>query len=155
MVCHAAAAQPTCDADFNGGGGGAFTQTLCESSTFGGGAGFVLSSPLPSGACGESCAATTSEQTDIDACAAITLTGTDYTGGVGTDRRDQCEGTPAPCQYTPPTTCTAAICCDGEFPPAAGLAAQWPLPCYCWSDPLLDVNSHTIYVIPRVLWCRC
>lgn len=66
-----------------------------------------------SGACGEGCAATTSAQADIDACAAITLAGTDYTGDVGTDRRVECEGTPAPCQYTPPTTCTAATCCDG------------------------------------------
>jgi hypothetical protein len=103
--------------DFNDAGGGAFTQTLCESPTFGGGAGFLLSTPLPSGACGESCVATTTAQVDIDACVAITLTGTDYSGGAGTDRRDECEGTAAPCQYTPPTTCTAATCCDGGFCP--------------------------------------
>lgn len=101
--------------DFNGAGGGAFTQTLCESTSSGGGAGFLLSTPLPSGACGESCVATTTAQADIDACAAITLTGTDYSGGENTDRRDACEGTAAPCQYTPPSTCTAATCCDGGF----------------------------------------
>ncbi len=108
-----AQAQPSCDVDFNGAGGGAFTQPLCESPTFGGGLGFMLKTTLPSGACGEGCAATTSEQADIDACAAIALTGTDYTGDAGTDRRVECEGTAAPCQYTPPTTCTAATCCDG------------------------------------------
>lgn len=42
---------PTCDVDFNGAGGGAFSQALCESPTFGGGQGFLLASPLPSGAC--------------------------------------------------------------------------------------------------------
>ena len=95
--------------DFNDAGGGAFTQALC-------GDGYSLSSPLPSAACGESCAATTGVQADIDACAAISLTGADYSGGVGTDRRVQCEGTADPCQYTAPSTCTAAICCDGAAP---------------------------------------
>jgi hypothetical protein len=49
-VAQVAQAQPTCDVDFNNAGGGAFTQALCESPTFGGGQGFVLASPLPSGA---------------------------------------------------------------------------------------------------------
>ena len=102
--------------DFNDAGGGAFTQGLCESATYGGGAGYSLSSPLPSAACGESCAATTTVQADIDACAAISLTGTDYSGDVGADRRVECEGTADPCQYTAPSTCTAAICCDGAAP---------------------------------------
>ena len=133
-------AQPTCDTDFNDLGGGAFTQGLCESATYSGGLGYSLMTSLPSAPCGETCAAAGgSTQAEIDACALLTVTGTDYSGGAGTDRLTSCEGTADPCTYTAPTTCTAAVCCDD----VDGCAAN---PCgvgSTCSDTAAPATGHT------------
>jgi hypothetical protein len=93
--------QESCS-DGGGGGGGAPCMHSAEGLVWERFTPYTLamgSAPAPD----ESCAATTGVQTDIDACAAISLTGADYSGDVGTDRRVQCEGTADPCQYTAPS----------------------------------------------------
>ncbi len=58
--------------------------------------------PTTDGYAAEACEAEEgSSQAQIDACAGISITGTDFSGAVGTDRRSSCEGTADPCVYIP------------------------------------------------------
>ena len=109
----------SCADDYDGansGGATPFIQDFCVHSTFGGGQGYQLKPlPLPTAPCGESCTTSIGSPTpaETQACLDISITGTDYTGGVGTDRRVSCEGTAAACTYQAPAgTCQASHCCD-------------------------------------------
>ena len=110
----------TCADDYDGANsaaatGNPFTQDFCVQSTYGGGQGYELMSSLPTAPCGESCTTSIGSPTaaETQACLDISITGTDYTGGVGTDRRVSCEGTAAACTYQAPAgTCQASHCCD-------------------------------------------
>ena len=94
----------TCAEDYDGANSAdatdnAFRQDFCVLSTFAGGQGYQLRSSLPTAPCGESCTTSIGSPTpaETQACLDISITGTDYTGGVGTDRRVSCEGTHMSC----------------------------------------------------------
>jgi len=69
------------------------------------------------GSAAESCVASLgSSQTDVDVCAAIVITGDDYSGDAAADRRGSCEGGTAPCIYTAPILPTKESC-EASFEP--------------------------------------